>query len=400
MEKHNKTCTEPNSNEKTKHIVSNSNQSIRQYLSEIGAHDLLTREEEVELFKRLEAGDESAREILIESNLKLVASIAKKYTGRGLLYLDLIQEGNLGLMKAIEKFDYRKEYKLSTYATWWIRQGITRAIADQARTIRLPVHVVEDVNRIKKEKQIFLQKYGKEPTDEELSDIANVSVKRIKEYKNYIDEPVSLSTPVGEGKESFLEEFINDPNTLTPEQNAENEDLKRLFEENLGDLSERERAILKLRSGLEDGNRKTLEEIGEMYGLTRERIRQVEARALHKMRNPSRKKRYAGYIPDIQDSGNDIVSNEKKSSAKSKETVTNEEVLEYLDAYGSEMFNQLELEILKDVIVKDLRIGTVAKKHDSSVEKIKELLQRFKKIKIMIMKEKEKRQKGTSRTRK
>ena len=261
---------------------------VRMYLKEIGKVPLLSAEEEIELAKRMELGDQEAKKRLAEANLRLVVSIAKRYVGRGMLFLDLIQEGNLGLIKAVEKFDYRKGYKFSTYATWWIRQAITRAIADQARTIRIPVHMVETINKLIRVSRQLLQELGREPTPEEIAAEMNMPVERVREILKISQEPVSLETPIGEEEDSHLGDFIQDDNVPVPADAAAFTLLKEQLEEVLGTLTEREQKVLTLRFGLEDGRARTLEEVGREFNVTRERIRQIEAKALRKLRHPSR----------------------------------------------------------------------------------------------------------------
>ena len=261
---------------------------VRMYLKEIGKVPLLSAEEEIELAKRMELGDQEAKKRLAEANLRLVVSIAKRYVGRGMLFLDLIQEGNLGLIKAVEKFDYRKGYKFSTYATWWIRQAITRAIADQARTIRIPVHMVETINKLIRVSRQLLQELGREPTPEEIAAEMNMPVERVREILKISQEPVSLETPIGEEEDSHLGDFIQDDNVPVPADAAAFTLLKEQLEEVLGTLTEREQKVLTLRFGLEDGRARTLEEVGKEFNVTRERIRQIEAKALRKLRHPSR----------------------------------------------------------------------------------------------------------------
>ena len=265
---------------------------VRMYLKEIGKVPLLSAEEEIELAKRMELGDQEAKKRLAEANLRLVVSIAKRYVGRGMLFLDLIQEGNLGLIKAVEKFDYRKGYKFSTYATWWIRQAITRAIADQARTIRIPVHMVETI-RVSRQ---LLQELGREPTPEEIAAEMNMPVERVREILKISQEPVSLETPIGEEEDSHLGDFIQDDNVPVPADAAAFTLLKEQLEEVLGTLTEREQKVLTLRFGLEDGRARTLEEVGKEFNVTRERIRQIEAKALRKLRHPSRSRKLKDYL--------------------------------------------------------------------------------------------------------
>ncbi len=269
---------------------------VRMYLKEIGKVPLLSAEEEIELAKRMELGDQEAKKRLAEANLRLVVSIANRYVGRGLLFLDLIQEGNLGLIKAVEKFDYRKGYKFSTYATWWIRQAITRAIADQARTIRIPVHMVETINKLIRVSRQLLQELGREPTPEEIAAEMNMPVERVREILKISQEPVSLETPIGEEEDSHLGDFIQDDNVPVPADAAAFTLLKEQLEEVLGTLTEREQKVLTLRFGLEDGRARTLEEVGREFNVTRERIRQIEAKALRKLRHPSRSRKLKDYL--------------------------------------------------------------------------------------------------------
>ena len=269
---------------------------VRMYLKEIGKGPLLSAEEEIELAKRMELGDQEAKKRLAEANLRLVVSIAKRYVGRGMLFLDLIQEGNLGLIKAVEKFDYRKGYKFSTYATWWIRQAITRAIADQARTIRIPVHMVETINKLIRVSRQLLQELGREPTPEEIAAEMNMPVERVCEILKISQEPVSLETPIGEEEDSHLGDFIQDDNVPVPADAAAFTLLKEQLEEVLGTLTEREQKVLTLRFGLEDGRARTLEEVGREFNVTRERIRQIEAKALRKLRHPSRSRKLKDYL--------------------------------------------------------------------------------------------------------
>ena len=269
---------------------------VRMYLKEIGKVPLLSAEEEIELAKRMELGDQEAKKRLAEANLRLVVSIAKRYVGRGMLFLDLIQEGNLGLIKAVEKFDYRKGYKFSTYATWWIRQAITRAIADQARTIRIPVHMVETINKLIRVSRQLLQELGREPTPEEIAAEMKMPVDRVREILKISQEPVSLETPIGEEEDSHLGDFIQDDNVPVPADAAAFTLLKEQLEEVLGTLTEREQKVLTLRFGLEDGRARTLEEVGKEFNVTRERIRQIEAKALRKLRHPSRSRKLKDYL--------------------------------------------------------------------------------------------------------
>ena len=269
---------------------------VRMYLKEIGKVPLLSAEEEIELAKRMEEGDEQAKQKLAEANLRLVVSIAKRYVGRGMLFLDLIQEGNLGLIKAVEKFDYRKGYKFSTYATWWIRQAITRAIADQARTIRIPVHMVETINKLIRVSRQLLQELGREPQPEEIAEVMDIPVERVREILKISQEPVSLETPIGEEEDSHLGDFIPDDNMPVPADAAAFTLLKEQLVEVLDMLTEREKKVLTLRFGLEDGRARTLEEVGKEFNVTRERIRQIEAKALRKLRHPSRSRKLRDYI--------------------------------------------------------------------------------------------------------
>ena len=269
---------------------------VRMYLKEIGKVPLLTTEQEVELAKRVEAGDEEAKKQLTEANLRLVVSIAKKYVGRGMPFLDLIQEGNMGLMKAVDKFDYTKGYKFSTYATWWIRQAITRGIADTGRTIRVPVHMVETINKTLRMTRTLLQELGREPTPEEVAERLNVSVSRVREVLKISRDPVSLDTPIGEEDDSHLGDFIEDDSALSPADSAAFSMLRAELATALESLTDRERQVVKLRFGLEDGRARTLEEVGKEFNVTRERIRQIEAKALRKLRHPSRSKRLKDFL--------------------------------------------------------------------------------------------------------
>ena len=274
------------------------NDPVRMYLKEIGQIKLLSMDEELELAERIAEGDELAKNTLAEANLRLVVSIAKRYVGRGMLFLDLIQEGNIGLMKAVDKFDVTKGYKFSTYATWWIRQAITRAIADQARTIRVPVHMVETINKLARIQRQLTLELNREPTEEELAKKMNVPVDKIKDIYKISQEPVSLETPIGEEDDSHLGDFIKDERNVSPEEYATNELLKDEIAEVLETLTEREEKVIRLRFGLEDGKSRTLEEVGQMFGVTRERIRQIEAKALRKLRHPSRSKKLKDYMGD------------------------------------------------------------------------------------------------------
>lgn len=274
------------------------NDPVRMYLKEIGQIKLLTMEEELALADRIMAGDEQAKTTLAEANLRLVVSIAKRYVGRGMLFLDLIQEGNIGLMKAVEKFDVTKGYKFSTYATWWIRQAITRAIADQARTIRVPVHMVETINKLARIQRQLTLELNREPSEEELAKKMGISVERIREIYKISQEPVSLETPIGEEDDSHLGDFIKDERNMSPEEYATNELLKDEIADVLLTLTEREEKVIRLRFGLEDGKSRTLEEVGQLFGVTRERIRQIEAKALRKLRHPSRSRKLRDYLGD------------------------------------------------------------------------------------------------------
>ena len=269
---------------------------VRMYLREIGKIPLLTYDEELDLAKRILDGDEEAKQKLTESNLRLVVSIAKKYVGRGMLFLDLIQEGNMGLIKAVEKFDYNKGFKFSTYATWWIRQAITRAIADQARTIRIPVHMVETINKLIRTSRQLLQQNGREPTPEEIAKEMEISVEKVMEIQKIAQDPVSLETPIGEEDDSHLGDFIQDEDSPAPQDSAAHTLLREQLEEVMDTLTPREAMVLKLRFGLEDGKARTLEEVGKQFDVTRERIRQIEAKALRKLRHPSRSKKLRDYM--------------------------------------------------------------------------------------------------------
>ena len=298
---------EENEGGKTKLTLSDSaltyskvNDPVKMYLKEIGRVDLLTAEEEVEIAKRIEAGDQEARKILISSNLRLVVSIAKKYTGRGMLFLDLIQEGNMGLIKAVEKFDYRKGFKFSTYATWWIRQAITRAIADQARTIRIPVHMVETINKMTRFQRQLVQELGREPSAEEIAEKMgpNFTADKIREIQKIALDPVSLETPIGEEEDSHLGDFIEDKDAMSPDRYANNQLLRDEIDNVLKTLPEREEKVIRLRFGLEDGRTRTLEEVGKEFDVTRERIRQIEAKALRKLKNPNKSKHLKEFMND------------------------------------------------------------------------------------------------------
>ncbi len=274
------------------------NDPVRMYLKEIGRINLLTSDEEFEYAKRAEQNDEEAKRMLAESNLRLVVSIAKRYAGRGMLFLDLIQEGNIGLMKAVDKFDPSKGYKFSTYATWWIRQAITRSIADQARTIRVPVHMVETINKLARVQRQLTQELNREPTDEEIAKKLGITVEKVREVYKISQDPVSLETPIGEEDDSHLGDFIKDERTMGPEEYATVEMLKEELNGVLGTLTEREEKVLRLRFGLDDGQCRTLEEVGQIFGVTRERIRQIEAKALRKLRHPSRSRKLKDFLTD------------------------------------------------------------------------------------------------------
>lgn len=276
----------------------NINDPVRMYLKEIGRISLLSPEEETELSVKIASGDEGAKNILAESNLRLVVSIAKRYVGRGLLFLDLIQEGNIGLMKAVEKFDYDKGYKFSTYATWWIRQAITRALADQARTIRVPVHMVETINKMARVQRQMTLELNREPSEEELAEKMGITVEKVREVMKISQDPVSLETPIGEEDDSHLGDFIKDERSMSPEEYATNEILKEEIKNVLQTLQEREQEVLELRFGLVDGTSHTLEEVGKKFNVTRERIRQIEAKALRKLRHPSRAKKLKDFLSD------------------------------------------------------------------------------------------------------
>ena len=269
---------------------------VKMYLKDIGRVPLLSADDEIELARKMQEGDEEAKKKLSEANLRLVVSIAKRYVGRGMLFLDLIQEGNLGLMKAVEKFDYQKGFKFSTYATWWIRQAITRAIADQARTIRIPVHMVETINKLTRVSRILLQKYGREPTPAEIAKEMNVSEERVREIQKIAQDPVSLETPIGEEEDSHLGDFIEDDRAVTPSDSVSSTMLKETLLSVLNSLTPREEKVLRLRYGVDDGRPRTLEEVGKEFNVTRERIRQIEAKALRKLRHPSRSKHLKDFL--------------------------------------------------------------------------------------------------------
>lgn len=277
-------------------ISSKTQDPVKMYLKDIGKVPLLSAEEEIELAKRMEAGDEMAKKKLAESNLRLVVSIAKRYVGRGMLFLDLIQEGNLGLLKAVEKFDYRKGYKFSTYATWWIRQAITRAIADQARTIRIPVHMVETINKVTRVSRDLLQKLGREPLPEEVGEVMGLPKERVQEIMKIAQEPVSLETPIGEEEDSHLGDFIQDESIPTPVEATNQTLLHEQLDEVVSTLTEREQRVIKLRFGWDDGRPRTLEEVGKEFNVTRERIRQIEAKALRKLRHPNRSRKLKDFL--------------------------------------------------------------------------------------------------------
>ena len=277
-------------------ISSTTQDPVKMYLKDIGKVPLLSAEEEIELAKRMEAGDEMAKKKLAESNLRLVVSIAKRYVGRGMLFLDLIQEGNLGLLKAVEKFDYRKGYKFSTYATWWIRQAITRAIADQARTIRIPVHMVETINKVTRVSRDLLQKLGREPLPEEVGEVMGLPKERVQEIMKIAQEPVSLETPIGEEEDSHLGDFIQDESIPTPVEATNQTLLHEQLDEVVSTLTEREQRVIKLRFGWDDGRARTLEEVGREFNVTRERIRQIEAKALRKLRHPNRSRKLKDFL--------------------------------------------------------------------------------------------------------
>lgn len=277
-------------------ISSTTQDPVKMYLKDIGKVPLLSAEEEIELAKRIEAGDEMAKKKLAESNLRLVVSIAKRYVGRGMLFLDLIQEGNLGLLKAVEKFDYRKGYKFSTYATWWIRQAITRAIADQARTIRIPVHMVETINKVTRVSRDLLQKLGREPLPEEVGEVMGLPKERVQEIMKIAQEPVSLETPIGEEEDSHLGDFIQDESIPTPVEATNQTLLHEQLDEVVSTLTEREQRVIKLRFGWDDGRPRTLEEVGKEFNVTRERIRQIEAKALRKLRHPNRSRKLKDFL--------------------------------------------------------------------------------------------------------
>ena len=277
-------------------ISSTTHDPVKMYLKDIGKVPLLSAEEEIELAKRMEAGDEAAKKKLAESNLRLVVSIAKRYVGRGMLFLDLIQEGNLGLLKAVEKFDYRKGYKFSTYATWWIRQAITRAIADQARTIRIPVHMVETINKVTRVSRDLLQKLGREPLPEEVGEVMGLPKERVQEIMKIAQEPVSLETPIGEEEDSHLGDFIQDESIPTPVEATNQTLLHEQLDDVVSTLTEREQRVIKLRFGWDDGRPRTLEEVGKEFNVTRERIRQIEAKALRKLRHPNRSRKLKDFL--------------------------------------------------------------------------------------------------------
>ena len=280
----------------TRDISSTTQDPVKMYLKDIGKVPLLSAEEEIELAKRMEAGDEAAKKKLAESNLRLVVSIAKRYVGRGMLFLDLIQEGNLGLLKAVEKFDYRKGYKFSTYATWWIRQAITRAIADQARTIRIPVHMVETINKVTRVSRDLLQKLGREPLPEEVGEVMGLPKERVQEIMKIAQEPVSLETPIGEEEDSHLGDFIQDESIPTPVEATNQTLLHEQLDDVVSTLTEREQRVIKLRFGWDDGRPRTLEEVGKEFNVTRERIRQIEAKALRKLRHPNRSRKLKDFL--------------------------------------------------------------------------------------------------------
>lgn len=297
-ERHEKKKEEVKENKKEKTVPKgvNVDDPVRMYLKEIGKVSLLTKDQEIDLAKRIEAGEQYAKQKLTEANLRLVVSIAKKYVGRGMLFLDLIQEGNLGLLKAVKKFDWRKGYKFSTYATWWIRQAITRSIADQARTIRVPVHMVETINKLIRIQRQLLQDLGREPTPEEIGEEMGITVQKVRKILKIAQEPVSLETPIGEEEDSHLGDFIEDQESPAPAEAAAFSLLKDQLREVLGSLTDREQKVLRLRFGLDDGRARTLEQVGKQFDVTRERIRQIEAKALRKLKHPSRSKELKDFL--------------------------------------------------------------------------------------------------------
>ena len=343
--------------------------NLRDYLSELGEVELYTPEEEVEVFKRIENGDVKAIDEMVTRNLRLVVSIAKKYIGNGVPFLDLIQEGNLGLLKAIERFDYKKGFKFSTYATWWIKQSITRCIANQSRTIRIPVHMNETINKLVRLERLYLQEHGEMPSKEELAKLLEVDVERIDYIKSIMEEPVSLDTPIGEAKDAILEEFIIDDSVLTPEEAAEFNDLKeRLFDE-LDTLKERERQVIIMRYGLDGKGQKTLAEIGKVFNITRERVRQIEAKSLRKLRQPARSKKFVSYV---YGEGTDLESR-PSISVKTVDKLSDSFVLEIC----GESFNEIEINILKDLLIEKLPINKLVKKYNYSSKEMASIISRY-----------------------
>ena len=362
----------------------NGTDSVRDYLNEIGSSELLTPEEEIEVFKRIKNGDKDAVIEMVNANLRLVVSIAKRYVIRGVPFLDLIQEGNLGLLKAIERFDYKKGYKFSTYATWWIKQGVTRCIADQSRTIRIPVHMNEVINKMVKIERIYLQEHGEEPSREVLADLMDVDVERIDYIKRIIEDPVSLDTPIGEDKDAILEEFIVDETALTPEEAAEYNDLKERLMDVLDSLNERERQVIIMRYGLQGEDQKTLEEVGKIFGVTRERIRQIEAKALRKLRHPARAKVFNSYVKGVDLKLNNGVRIPKKADDKISDS--------FILKMSSGFFNEIEVNILKSLLIDKLPINRLVKEYNCSSKQIASILVRYNSFKTKYVADLKKKQ--------
>ena len=378
---------------KEKQALYHSDDPIKKYLSEIGKIPLLSQEEEIELFKRIEKGDSDAKTRMIEANLRLVVSVAKKYSVGINTFLDLVQEGNIGLMRAVERFDYKKGFKFSTYAIWWIRQGIVRSLADKGKTIRVPVHFSETISKVRKLEGAFVQENGRTPSNKELADMLGETVEKIEFIKVNMEQPISLETKIGEEEDTQLGDLIEDKRVLMPEDNVENNDMAKILNEVLDNLTEREAFVLKKRYGLLDGQRHTLNEIGKNLGITRERVRQIESKALRKLRLPSNS--FNLYVYGTGEDKESINRNNKKQN--NSNISEDKEILKLLAEFGDEVMTNFEIEILKLALIDKKDEDFISSHCDISLKEIKDTLIKYNKIKILLLKDQENKSSNTKK---